>query len=144
MGRDLGLVGWQIRYEQRAYWRNRGRGIFTFAFPLMFLVIFASLNKGQHLSTRGNIPYNAFFSHMIPSGSRGHDATGKMRSAMAPSIRLLSSSLESLRAEHDFPSSPIRCNAAPPRHPLDPTVLLNRVHRNHHRHHMHPASASIS
>ncbi len=59
--RDAGLVGWQIRYEQRAYWRNRGRGIFTFVFPLMFLVIFASLNKGQHLSARGNIPYNAFF-----------------------------------------------------------------------------------
>jgi ABC-2 type transport system permease protein len=61
LGRDLGLVGWQIRYEQRAYWRNRARGIFTFVFPLMFLVIFASLNNGQHLSTRGNIPYNAFF-----------------------------------------------------------------------------------
>ena len=44
--RDLGLVAWQIRYEQRAYWRNRSRGIFTFAFPLMFLVIFASLDKG--------------------------------------------------------------------------------------------------
>ncbi len=59
--RDLGLVGWQIRYEQRAYWRNRGRGIFTFAFPLMFLVIFASLNKAGHLSSRGNIPYDDFF-----------------------------------------------------------------------------------
>jgi hypothetical protein len=32
--RDLGLVGWQIRYEQRSYWRNRSRGLFTFAFPL--------------------------------------------------------------------------------------------------------------
>jgi len=59
--RDAGLVGWQIRYEQRAYWRNRVRGIFTFAFPLMFLVIFASLNKGQHVSSRGNIAYNTFF-----------------------------------------------------------------------------------
>jgi ABC-2 type transport system permease protein len=59
--RDLGLVGWQIRYEQRAYWRNRGRGIFTFAFPLMFLVIFASLNKGNRLSQLGGIPYNDFF-----------------------------------------------------------------------------------
>ncbi len=59
--RDLGLVFWQIRYEQRAYWRNRGRGIFTFAFPIMFLVIFASLDKGQHISTRGNIPYDDFF-----------------------------------------------------------------------------------
>ena len=61
LGRDLGLVGWQIRYEQRAYWRNRGRGIFTFAFPIMFLVIFASLDKGQHVSTRGGIPYDDFF-----------------------------------------------------------------------------------
>jgi ABC-2 type transport system permease protein len=59
--RDLGLVAWQIRYEQRAYWRNRGRGIFTFVFPLMFLVIFASLNNGYHLSDRGGIPYNDFF-----------------------------------------------------------------------------------
>jgi ABC-2 type transport system permease protein len=61
LGRDLGLVGWQIRYEQRSYWRNRGRGIFTFAFPIMFLVIFASLDKGQHISTRGGIPYDDFF-----------------------------------------------------------------------------------
>jgi ABC-2 type transport system permease protein len=59
--RDLALVGWQIRYEQRAYWRNRGRGIFTFVFPIMFLVIFASINKGQHVNSRGGIPYNDFF-----------------------------------------------------------------------------------
>lgn len=60
-GRDLGLVGWQIRYEQRAYWRNRGRGLFTFAFPIMLLVIFASLDKGQTVSTRGQIPLDDFF-----------------------------------------------------------------------------------
>jgi len=59
--RDLGLIAWQIRYEQRAYWRNRGRGIFTFVFPLMFLVIFASLNRGAHLSSLGGIPYDDFF-----------------------------------------------------------------------------------
>ena len=59
--RDLGLVAWQVRYEQRAYWRNRGRGIFTFVFPLMFLVIFASLNKGAHISSLGGIPYDDFF-----------------------------------------------------------------------------------
>ncbi|MGZ4188044.1 MAG: ABC transporter permease [Solirubrobacteraceae bacterium] len=59
--RDLGLVGWQIRYEQRAYWRNRGRGIFTFALPLMFLVIFGAFDKGNTISTRGGIPYDDFF-----------------------------------------------------------------------------------
>lgn len=61
LSRDLGLVAWQIRYEQRAYWRNRGRGIFTFVFPIMFLVIFASLDKGQTISSRGHIAYNDFF-----------------------------------------------------------------------------------
>lgn len=60
-GRDLGLVAWQIRYEQRAFWRNRARSFFTFVFPLMFLVIFASINKGQHLSGRGGVPYDDFF-----------------------------------------------------------------------------------
>ncbi len=58
---DLGLVFWQIRYEQRSYWRNRGRGIFTFVFPLMFLVIFASLNQGVRLHALGGLPYDDFF-----------------------------------------------------------------------------------
>jgi ABC-2 type transport system permease protein len=59
--RDLDLVAWQIRYEQRSFWRNRGRGIFTFAFPLMFLVIFASLDKGAHIKSLGGIAYDDFF-----------------------------------------------------------------------------------
>lgn len=61
MKRDLGLVLWQIRYEQRAYWRNRGRGIFTFIFPLMFLVIFGSLDNGAHIHSRGGISFDTFF-----------------------------------------------------------------------------------
>jgi ABC-2 type transport system permease protein len=59
--RDLGLIAWQVRYEQRAYWRNRGRGIFTFVFPLMFLVIFASLDRSAHISSLHGIPYDVFF-----------------------------------------------------------------------------------
>jgi ABC-2 type transport system permease protein len=59
--RDLGLVAWQIRYEQRAFWRNRTRGFFTFVFPLMFLVIFASLDKSAHIKSLGGIPYDEFF-----------------------------------------------------------------------------------
>ena len=58
---DLGLVLWQIRYEQRAYWRNRGRGIFTFVFPIMFLVIFGSLDNGTHIHSRGGISFDTFF-----------------------------------------------------------------------------------
>jgi ABC-2 type transport system permease protein len=41
--RDLGLLAWQVRYEQRAFWRNRRRAIASFAFPLIFLVIFGGL-----------------------------------------------------------------------------------------------------
>jgi ABC-2 type transport system permease protein len=59
--RDLALVLWQIRYEQRAYWRNRGRGIFTFVFPIMFLVIFGSLDNGAHIHSRGGISFDTFF-----------------------------------------------------------------------------------
>jgi ABC-2 type transport system permease protein len=62
LSRDLGLVFWQIRYEQRAFWRNRIRGFFTFAFPLMFLVIFASIDKGLHLYHGAQrISYDEFF-----------------------------------------------------------------------------------
>ena len=60
LARDLGLVAWQIRYEQRSYWRNRGRGLFTFAFPLIFLVIFASLDSSSHLGSLGGISYDDF------------------------------------------------------------------------------------
>ncbi|HYA44208.1 MAG TPA: ABC transporter permease [Acidimicrobiales bacterium] len=33
----------QVRYVNKAFWRNPARVFFTFAFPLMFLVIFTSL-----------------------------------------------------------------------------------------------------
>jgi ABC-2 type transport system permease protein len=40
---ELGLAIRQVRYTNKAFWRNPGAAFFTFAFPLMFLVIFASL-----------------------------------------------------------------------------------------------------
>ena len=40
---DAGLTFKQIRYTNKAFWRNPASAFFTFAFPLMFLVIFASL-----------------------------------------------------------------------------------------------------
>jgi ABC-2 type transport system permease protein len=58
---ELALVGWQIRYELRAFVRNRGRGLFTFLFPIMFLVIFGSLDQGKHLASRGGISYDQYF-----------------------------------------------------------------------------------
>ena len=39
----LELTGRQVRYTNRAFWRNPASAFFTFAFPLMFLVIFTTL-----------------------------------------------------------------------------------------------------
>ena len=40
---DLGLAARQVRYTNRAFWRNPANAFFTFVFPLMFLVIFTAL-----------------------------------------------------------------------------------------------------
>jgi ABC-2 type transport system permease protein len=40
---DLGLALRQVRYTNKAFWRNPAAAFFTFAFPLMFLVIFTTL-----------------------------------------------------------------------------------------------------
>ncbi len=37
------LTATQVRYVNKAFWRNPASAFFTFAFPLMFLVIFTSL-----------------------------------------------------------------------------------------------------
>jgi ABC-2 type transport system permease protein len=58
--RDLGLVLWQVRYEQRAFWRNRARAFFAFLMPIMFLLIFASIYHGQTTGS-GRIPYDDYF-----------------------------------------------------------------------------------
>ena len=55
------LIVHQLRYEQKSYWRNPVSAFFTFAFPVMFLVIFASLNKGDHIDYLGGIKYNQYY-----------------------------------------------------------------------------------
>ena len=55
------LLLWQVRYEQKSYWRNPASALFTFAFPLMFLVIFASLNTGATIGFFGSLEYNQYF-----------------------------------------------------------------------------------
>jgi ABC-2 type transport system permease protein len=48
------LALFQVRYVNRSYWRNPSRAFFTFAFPLMFLLIFTSLlGQGEvHVGAR--------------------------------------------------------------------------------------------
>ena len=50
----LRLTFTQIRYVNKAFWRNPTSAFFTFVFPLMFLVIFTSLlgHSTEHLGTR--------------------------------------------------------------------------------------------
>ena len=48
------LTALQVRYVNKAFWRNPASAFFTFAFPLMFLVIFTALlgSGNVHLAGR--------------------------------------------------------------------------------------------
>lgn len=61
IGRLLTLLAWQVRYEQRAFWRNRRRALASFAFPLMFLLIFGAITQGGTVKSDGNIAYINFY-----------------------------------------------------------------------------------
>jgi ABC-2 type transport system permease protein len=43
----------QVRWEQKSYWRNPAAAAFTFAFPLMFLVVFIALNGNDTIRYSG-------------------------------------------------------------------------------------------
>jgi ABC-2 type transport system permease protein len=60
LGRDVSLALWQLRYEQRAFWRNRTRAFFAFLMPVMFLLIFGSIYHGKTTGP-GAIPYDDYF-----------------------------------------------------------------------------------
>lgn len=53
----LRLTGIQLRYVNKAFWRNPASAFFTFAFPLMFLVIFTAL-LGHYTVQIGNRSVN--------------------------------------------------------------------------------------
>jgi len=50
---DLLLALRQVRYENRAFWRNPAAAFFTFAFPLIFMVIFNVIFSGTGSSEPG-------------------------------------------------------------------------------------------
>jgi ABC-2 type transport system permease protein len=58
---DLAIAARQLRFEQKAFWRNPAGAVFTFAFPLLFLIIFSTLNSGARIADRGNITFVTFF-----------------------------------------------------------------------------------
>jgi ABC-2 type transport system permease protein len=61
VGRDLRLVGWQVRYQQLSFWRNRRAAFFSLAFPALFLVIFGGLNRGTTLDVRDHLSFIDFY-----------------------------------------------------------------------------------
>jgi ABC-2 type transport system permease protein len=62
---DAALLGAQLVQEQKRFWRNPASAIFTFIFPVMFLVIFASLNSNDRIEDLGNIRYSQYFTPSI-------------------------------------------------------------------------------
>jgi ABC-2 type transport system permease protein len=51
---DLALTLRQIRYQNKPFWRNPASAFFTFAFPLMFLVIFTALFGNDTIRVAGS------------------------------------------------------------------------------------------
>ncbi len=45
----------RIRWEQKEFWRNPAAAAFTFAFPLMFLVIFVAINGDSKVNIPGGL-----------------------------------------------------------------------------------------
>jgi len=59
--RRLGLIARQIGYEQKLYWRSPSSAVFTFVFPILLLVIFATLNQTETIRALGGIRYNQYY-----------------------------------------------------------------------------------
>src|SRR6478752_3430839 len=57
----LALVGHQFRYDQKAFWRNPASVFFTVMFPVILLLIFATVFGGQTVNVRGGIKTTAYY-----------------------------------------------------------------------------------
>jgi ABC-2 type transport system permease protein len=53
MRSTIPMIGYQVRWEQKSYWRNPPAAAFTFAFPLVFLVIFTAINGNDTVDLPG-------------------------------------------------------------------------------------------
>ncbi len=61
--KDLRLLVRQVRYENRSFWRNPAAAFFTFAFPLIFMVIFNVIFGAQ--ASRSGRTAGEFFTPAI-------------------------------------------------------------------------------
>jgi ABC-2 type transport system permease protein len=61
----ISLVWWEFRHHTRLFWRVPVAAFFTFAFPLMFLLLFNLLNRGATIESLGGIAFSQFFTPAI-------------------------------------------------------------------------------
>ena len=49
---SAGIALRQVSFEQKSFWRNPASAFFAFLFPIIFLVVFATLFKGPEGADR--------------------------------------------------------------------------------------------
>jgi ABC-2 type transport system permease protein len=57
----LQLVAHQLRYDQKAFWRNPAAVFFTVGFPVVLLIIFATVFGDQTVDVRGGIDTTTYY-----------------------------------------------------------------------------------
>jgi ABC-2 type transport system permease protein len=57
----LALVAHQFRYDQKAFWRNPASVFFTVMFPVVLLLIFATVFGSQTVDVRGGIETTTYY-----------------------------------------------------------------------------------
>ena len=59
---DAGIALHQIEYEQKSFWRNPVAAIFAFLFPIIFLVVFATIFKDTSARVNGmKVNYDDYY-----------------------------------------------------------------------------------
>lgn len=57
----MGLVWHQLRYDQKVFWRNPAAVFFTVAFPVVLLLIFATVFGEQTIDVAGGIEITTYY-----------------------------------------------------------------------------------
>ncbi len=57
----MSLVLHQLRYDQKAFWRNPAAVFFTVMFPVVLLLIFASVFNGETIAVNGGVEITAYY-----------------------------------------------------------------------------------
>jgi ABC-2 type transport system permease protein len=57
----LALVAHQFRYDQKAFWRNPASVFFTVMFPVILLLIFATVFSDQKVNVHGGIEITTYY-----------------------------------------------------------------------------------